>query len=359
MSGIFDQLVGKPGEAVLNCQQPSGGGDYYNLKLSGDLAYIQALRGRPDWVPISSAIAYNRGLIQYLKKVGQVNQAFSGQIFLGELRETLRMIKSPAQGIRNILGSYFDDLKRQKKRRPKQWKKNLSGSWLEYAFGIVPLVSDIQDACKAWNRLVEEPRFVLVTSAGVEERNVPSRTLVQGMSSYLGAYAPRIDHTLVSTDRAVVRFKGYVKRESRATLAGKAQLFGFDPIQFVPTVWELIPWSFLIDYFTNIGDIIETGCVNRSSIAWTNVSTVVFQIMDHNIQVSPAAYQMGSDRSVGGTPSTAKYTRRYVERSTPSELGLPSLTLELPGRPTQWANMTALFAQVSNGLHPQRMHTRH
>lgn len=357
MTGLFDSIESTPGTAVLHCQQPSGGGPYYDLTFSGDLAAIQAFRNGFNWTPMSASVAYNRGLTSYLKRVSQVNQAFSGLTFLGELRETVRMIRNPAQNLRNILGAYVDDLKKSKKRSPKNWKKNLSGAWLEHAFGMTPLISDIQNASRAYNRLVEEPTLIPVRGVGVHEASVPSRTFEELLGSILGTYTPMMWHSCISTDKAVVVFRGMVKRESRATAAGKAALFGFSPEQFIPTVWELLPWSFLIDYFTNIGDIIETGVVNQGSIAWTNVSQVVFQIRKHQMRVAPANFQQGSGvgKRVSGQSSTAIHTRRRVDRSTPSSIGIPKLTIELPGREAQWANMTALFSQVSTDLHDQRV----
>jgi hypothetical protein len=360
MTGVFDNLNSSPGSVVQVTQQPGGGGPFYTITLTGELGAYIALNARipGTWVPISSLVAYNRGLTSYLKKVNQVNVAFSGGVFLGELRETLKMIRNPAQGLRNILGAYANDLKRQKRKSPKNWRKNLGSTWLEYAFGIVPLVSDIQDASKAWNRLVEEPMFVPVRAVGVEERSNPTHTFDELLLSFLGdAYSPGIVHVQRAVDRAVCVFRGYVKRESRATAAGKAQLFGFDPIQFVPTVWELLPWSFLIDYFSNIGDIIEAGCVSRSQIAWTNVSNIVFQELIHVVNAAPSSVQSGyaPTMKLSGSTSTAFYTRRTITRNTPSDIGFPSLTLELPGREAQWANMTALFAQMGSDIHPQRL----
>ena len=359
MTGIIDTIDCTPGVMWLKCRPPPTGPLFYTLTLSGEIAGILATNPTPfNWSPMSASTAYNRGLTQYLKRVGEVNRAFSGGTFVGELRETLRMIRNPAQGIRNILDSYMSDLKGQKKRSPKNWKKNLSSTWLEYAFGLVPLIHDIQDATKAYNRLVEEPTFIPVSAAGVHDVNVPGpvntayNVLISGFSDL---YCPKIFYDRRSTDKAIVKFRGYVRRDSRATLAGKAALFGFTPEQIIPTAWELLPWSFLVDYFTNIGDICETAVVNQGSIAWTNVSEIVIQTSEYYVRVADATLQTGSERTVGGEPSTARIQRRRVNRYVPTSLSLPNLTFEVPGRPAQWANMTALFAQAQR-LHPQRFH---
>lgn len=356
MNGVIDDLVCTPGwEQYKTASVP--GGYKYTLKKSGELAACSAFAYAIDWVPMSASSAYNRGLIAYLKHVNQVNQSFQGLTFLGEARETLRMIRNPAQGLRNILDAYLSNCKSSKKRSPKNWKKNLSSTWLEYAFGMVPLFNDLKAIGDTYNRLFELPKFVPVSGFGRDESYVPARSFSNLITtSYPGdvSYFPKICLSRVSKDEAIVKFRGFVRRDDHASLCGAAVLAGFDPLQFIPTAWELMPWSFLIDYFTNIGDVLETSVVSRSNIAWTNVSTVIKQTSAFYRTVAAKAYQQGSDVEVDGQASTATRTRRTVVRSTPSNLGVPTFQLELPGRPAQFANMTALFAQA-NAVHPQNL----
>lgn len=362
MQGVADTVDSTGGTFTYQCKQPSGGGIDYRLTVNGDVGLYHFASITPfDWVPISTSTAYNRGLTQYLKRVGEVNRAFAGMVFLGELRETLRMIRRPAEGLRNILNAYVVDLKRKKRKSPKEWKKNLSSAWLEYAFGMVPLVSDISDACKAYNNLTQEPGYEWVRGVGVEEKSVPTRSFSNVLlQSVPDIYAPALRYSQRSTDKAVVVFKGLVRRQTRATAAGKAALFGFSPEQFIPTVWELLPWSFLIDYFSNIGDILETGVVDQSSIAFTNVTEIKFQIMELSFGMAEMGIQSGSSRiPIESSGSTVRAVRRTVNRRADvGGLGIPSLAFELPGRPAQWANMTALFTQVNADVHPQRFKFR-
>lgn len=356
MSGSVDDLVSKPGwEQYKTAVTP--GGYKYTLRKSGELAAASASTYPIDWLPMSSSTAYNRGLIAYLKHVNQVNQSFQGLTFLGEARETLRMIRNPAQGLRNIMDAYLSNCKMRKKSNPKNWKKNLSSTWLEYAFGMVPLFNDVKAMAETYNRLFELPKFVPVYGFGRDERDVPNRSFSNLITTNFPGnvdYFPKISLSRISRDETIVKFRGYVRRDDHATLCGAAALAGFDPLQFIPTAWELLPWSFLIDYFTNIGDVLETSVVSRSNIAWTNVSTVIKQTSAFYRTVAGKEYQQGSDVEVDGQASTATRSRRSVVRSTPSDLGVPTFQLELPGRAAQFANMTALFAQANSDIHPQK-----
>jgi hypothetical protein len=360
MTGFVNDLVSTQGYAQYKTAL-SPGGNKFTLRLTGELAAIQASFYPIDWSPMSASVAYNRGLTSYLKAVHAVNQSFSGLIFLGEMRETLRMIRNPAQGLRNILDAYVSNAKRMKRQRPhqtpKEWKKNLGSAWLEYAFGIVPLVSDIKSIAATYNRMFELPRFVAVEGYGREDQSIPSRSFNNQLTTAVPAdpnYFPKLLLSRKSTDVAKAKFRGFVRQDCHATPAGAAVLAGFDPYQFIPAAWELLPWSFLIDYFSNIGDVLETSVVDQSKIAWTNVSVIVKQTSTFYCTVAPKGFQQGSDVEVDGKASTATATRHNVARSTPASLGVPTIQLELPGLPAQWANMTALFAQANAEVHPQR-----
>jgi hypothetical protein len=365
MVGIFETYEDEPGQMWLESYTPDSGcpqsGPLYRTTLTGHVAgYLMYGYTPSHWVPIDPSIAYNRGLVNYLKHVRSVQVAFSAPTFLGELAETIHMIRHPAQGLRNLLDDYVGAVKRRKRARPNKWKKDLSSMWLEYSFGWVPLLHDIKDAAEAYHRATEKVREqVPVTAYGIHETRQDNWCYAGPALSLSGhAACPPLYYVAEAKNKAVVRFRGMVKRQVDATPWGNKELFGFTPSEFLPTAWELLPWSFLVDYFSNIGDIVTASVADRSSVAWTNVSTVVFQSTEIDSSVMPVKdarfYGWGCATATGGKPSTAKMVRRTVQRSTPNDIGFPKLEFELPGRPAQWANMTALFAQVSSGIHPQR-----
>jgi hypothetical protein len=51
-----------------------------------------------------------------------------------------------------------------------------------------------------------------------------------------------------------------------ATAERIVELSGFDLKAFIPTVWEVIPYSFLVDYFVNIGDMLEAATTDTSIV---------------------------------------------------------------------------------------------
>jgi hypothetical protein len=305
-----------------------------------------------DPAVIGTTEAANRAAIAFLKKARSVQSEFSSPTFLGEFKQTLGMLRRPGEGLRNILGSYMNKVKDLKHRQPKNWKKNLSSTWLESVFGWLPLASDLKEGYNAYSNLVKERDNdqVIISSMGIETDRVSEAHSNINMNGF-----HVIHHTQV-IDKAFVRYRGAIIRRVDATLRDKLGRVGFNPTEFVPTAWELLPWSFLVDYFSNIGDVLTASAFVRADLAWSSGVTITnreYHCSSH-IDVNQTAINIGAwFKSVSGSPCVFSVSRRHMNRVSSVAIPPPHLSLEIPGSPAQWANMTALFAQA-NAIHPQR-----
>lgn len=83
------------------------------------------------------------------------------------------------------------------------------------------------------------------------------------------------------------------------------------------TAWELIPYSFVIDWFTNIGDLISAWGTYFSSLTATIQGCVGTKIID-NIQLVASAQP---DRSFTTTPASNNRTYTVEKTYTPTQIG--------------------------------------
>jgi hypothetical protein len=364
MTGIHDSIELTRGSARIYHKSISSSTDssIYQSWAKGDLILAQLA----DWsLGLTEGEANNRALIAFLKHVRQKQVEFSAPTFLGELKETIKMIRSPAKGLRDLASSWLgkqpkhvfrDRHTKNGAKRYHAWKQNLSSTWLEQAFGWQPLISDINSAFRTYTGLRDRKEQVPVSGFGIDKRPFPARTF----SNQQQALAANITYlwNSVATEECFIKYHGMVTRQVDGSLVNKLEPFGFTLDEWIPTAWELLPWSFLIDYFSNIGDVITCGVANRASLAWVNRSRSYIQRQSRvgwysdsltRNKFAPGKYIRGS-----GTNVTMLSQRRTVRRDRGYAVGSPTLSFELPGLPAQWANMTALFAQTTNDVHPQR-----
>jgi hypothetical protein len=121
---------------------------------------------------------------------------------------------------------------------------------------------------------------------------------------------------------------------------------------FVPTAYQLAPWSFLFDYFVNLGDVIEAWCLDQSSMV--SVSKTVRR--QSEFVLSDQLYQLPSNNTLGGwtsglvignAVSRRNLTRTTLTRTVSTSLPMPSLQFSIPGIDSaKWINMAALVAQA-------------
>jgi hypothetical protein len=298
----------------------------------------------PD--PTSMAKANNSALSSYVSKVRGVQTTFQGGVFLGELKETIEMLVSPAKTLRHGLSSYLATLKKRKRqvkrvsprKRLSAAKSVIADTWLEYAFGWRPLIHDIDDAMKTLaNQYASSPRWVPVFAVGKDER-FADMTLQSIMSPTLGRIYNRIHYEIVKE----VKYRGQVNMVHPTNL-GSFHAGIWNPQEIIPTVWELIPYSFLVDYFANIGAMISAASLIESNLRWTGLTQadrLSVEVTNTTVDLDPPgiSYQWGTAGQVRD-----KHTKTVFSRTPYNGSLVPSLQFYLPGHDTQWINMAALF----------------
>jgi hypothetical protein len=301
---------------------------------SGDLIRL----GPPTLVdPSSPTSATNRALTNYYAQLANCQSRFKGGTFVGELREALHLVRSPASALRRGIGDYLSHVKKHGRKVAKRKRKAWVGeTWLEYAFGWRPLISDIDSAMFELAKLNQRPPHEMVTGTGRSTYTIQSEEAGASKGLYEARFCFRDTHAVI------VRFYG-VYHHDRSLLP--EHNYGFSPHEFVPTLWELIPYSFLVDYFTNIGNIISCASYRSLRNGWTAKTLVsdrtrTIVILSEN---SGTSYNGLTRVILRGNPGGSTWQIKEFERVPDLDPGVPTLEFTIPGfSSTKWLNIAAL-----------------
>lgn len=197
-------------------------------------------------------------------------------------------------------------------------EKNLANSWLAYQFGWKPLISDLHAATElAANRLRSGIKKSVNRSATVE-----ARTMTNGGGSFGYAW-------FYETRRSRKLAHYQIRDESLAQLA---QVGITNPALLV---WELVPYSFVIDWMFPVGNFLA------SLDALVAVSNLKVTVTDYQFKSIESSYICGE------TDPVQSYTRQSA-RTVQSTLGLPRLTYEPSKSLTAVLNGLALLGQLKS-----------
>lgn len=283
--------------------------------------------------------------------------AFQGGVALGELGETIRMIGNPAKALRKEVGLLYDllfkKLKKSKYKKARDRNKVLAETWLEGSFGWKPLISDIEGVHRALHERGDYLNRIIYTINGRSEHKVETHLKNLASSGYSNV---SFRGSAVETKTAFVRYLGGVKCEELSPERAEQKYWGFDPSAIVPTVWELVPYSFLIDYFTNVGKVIDSLSMRRARLAWgvkttrrstTRLFSDGYNNSNRNVyKVLSASCDPGSWESI-----KSSFIREPID-SVP----FPNLEFKIPGVSTKWLNIGALVAiKRKSKPEPRRM----
>ncbi len=318
-----------------------------NAYIPSLIAYGGGVNGfrQPDAILISEAQAIARR--QAFQRIHNLQGNFQGQVFLGELRETVNFLKSPFLASVKLLeksrklANGFAKIQKNGLAAHKlsDFGKAAGDSWLEFHFGILPLISDIKSIIELIQDKQSPAKLSYRTYGKSNKANV-GPTVIGSENHYFNTVM-----TYTDTAECIIHFGIFSERIHRAELASDRLFDVLSKLSDVPsTAWELTPWSFLIDYFVNVGSIIDattTGTQKVSYSSESNIYTQDFNFATLSINRAGAAYI--TDNSISHNRSMS-FKHRSAARVGGS-LAIPPLVVTLPGSSTRYANIAALLTK--------------
>lgn len=210
--------------------------------------------------------------------------------------------------------------------------KESADAYLSYKFAIEPTIRDLASLVGAQasisQRMDELDR--LYSNGGLRRRvDVFSGTGVSDSSlaieSGLGiVFRNRIQTVTTARSWGTIRWKpvgtaAFKNDKEKAELAARLVL-GMNAESLVATAWELFPWSFMIDWFSNVGDLI-TAANNTVPAEASSVNC-----MQHRMTtISWARSDSESDFGGGSALFTRETKRRDISLGSGLTLSLPFL----------------------------------
>lgn len=144
----------------------------------------------------------------------------------------------------SLLPGLFKSLKKVVPRGKKSDAlRSIAELWLSYRYGIIPLLADIEGVLKGLQKTIGKVRKTTRAVGSLKASSVEVAT--KTFSSY------GMVLRATSTDACTIRVMSLDEFD-----LSKAFNIGFSGKGLITLPWELTPYSFVIDWFTNIGDFL-------------------------------------------------------------------------------------------------------
>lgn len=274
-------------------------------------------------------------------------------VFIGEMSDIPRMLKTTAQGFRDIFVSRWG-------RNPRSAKtRKAANHWLNLQFGWRPFLSDLRkfyQTYRAMDAAIEQIRRdngQWIERGGSvefnEDRTVLSSSLTthksypalpdQFVPGWPNSVPTRGSH-LITLDKGVrvwftARFRYYIPEIESVVWRKKAvaQLYGLEVNPAL--LWELTPWSWLVDWCSNVGDVFSNMDTGLAQNLTAKYAYVMGTTEEKVVVISKPLFVDGKART-----HTWEYLFKRKQRVEANPFGF-SLSWDLLS-PRQWSILGAL-----------------
>lgn len=334
----FSAPVGQPRFITESCNQHWG----HSPKVDGKLRLqanpctmeyarntIREFRPTHFFGPNDNTIAYLANGLPWAPLEASSYAKFRGKLYagsaqlgvsLGSLRQSRDMIATRSRPITQQAAELFETIGRSPKAQRLLAKKRgdplgeiaslgtLSGLHLEVIFGWQPLVQDIHNACMTVIQGASQTTWVTGTSSGGHAER----------DSYWGGSLGGVT-TNKTAQMRVSRSAGVRVENPNAWLLERAGL-----INPVAVAWDLVPWSFVVNMFANVGGLVNS-ITDFYGLEFINASTTYSARVQYD-----ARYTDGENRLTTQMLASARYKYRIGRADTPPPLvwKVPNLNWE-------------------------------
>lgn len=228
-------------------------------------------------------------------------------LMMAEGVETLRMLANPLVGLRSLATRLYNGAKLRKKSIPAV--KDLANQWLEYRYGMLPLMSDCESIINAVYDCVDRSRNQLERRKG---RNI---TPVDSVITNLGWWSLGTPATAeiewLRTSKVTEEYTATQFFTRHGKLSNHRYGGGINSLPNF--LWELVPYSFVVDWFIGIGDWLQaiTPAANVTLKPYC-ISRLRRKVEEYSpLRIRERNY---SGRHIGMNINTVQFVSEYYER---------------------------------------------
>lgn len=228
----------------------------YNYKVSGTNLTVGGSGAMTTFSPVVATSpgqetnVDNESIVSALERMrGSLDLSVDGF----QIRQTIRMIKRPVQSLTKMYEQFrkkklLEYASRKWKRRP-SFDKFLSDSWLEYIYGWMPLLSSA---------------YELAGQMGNIAKPGPTMQVFKGSSRIQETKTKEEFHTFAGTSHKVsvthnTLYGSKIYLLMKMSDSDKARhVATYTSLNPANIAWELIPFSFVVDWFYDIGSYLRS-----------------------------------------------------------------------------------------------------
>jgi hypothetical protein len=182
-----------------------------------------------------------------------------GMMFIKDLRSTIQMIRNPFGLLSNLAEKATKVGRKATLQEVLRNNPSVANGWLEYQFGWKPLINDVKNTVDALAGLRDSyNQYVNGNKSPTKGFSVKSESSTVRWKSPI----PEGPGMIISSQsqhkaRCLIWYEMAPSPQTLSYGAYVAKRMGFSASNIIPTVWDAVPWSFVVDWFLPVGDYLQ------------------------------------------------------------------------------------------------------
>lgn len=304
----------------------------YSNTWSGDLTSALAAAQPPDIVTCNESAMQQDVLTKAWSRMN-ASSICTGEI-LADIGKTVSMLKSPFKGACALLQKVLKTKKQILKRNKGiHVERAIADAWLEYRYGWKPILLDMGEIIDATHNAVAKMKTArLVARSEVKDSRSTVKSFVRaaypaGWNGWKGSGS--VKYQIDSRVAGGVLYEISNRNGPEYLL----QVLGLRPRDVPATLWEVLPFSFVADWFSNVGNWLQaiTPAEGIVPLGWWT-TTIRKTITDYSggpmyytVPASPTPYE-----ATGTWGSMVTTNETVSRRENPEITSHPVITAKTP-----------------------------